>query len=953
VDSWGAGDPQMNEIINNSLIGLNKVGGVFYAYAASVFIQSALLVILLFVIDLLLRKRVRAVFRYCVWLLVLVKLILPPMLSLPTGIGYWAGDHLPTSNMAFDAVALEHARPSGEMPLVRPSENIAGDDSAIAPADSALTALTWQAVVFLMWLAGVLAFLAVLVQRIRFVRELVTASCPAGNDLTSLLEQCRRQTAVRRDIKLRLSEAVPSPAVCGLVRPTILMPSSLIEKLSPEGLRATLVHELAHITRGDLWVNSVQTFLQVVYFYNPFVWFANSIIRKVCEEAVDETVLVVLGGQAKNYSNTLIDIGETVFWKADLGLRLIGVAESKKALQWRIKHMLNRPIPKSSKLGVVGIAVLFVIAAVLLPMAKAEKSDQNSRTAPAASEAKPANSLHEASARGEIERVKALITDGAPINAKDEQGQTPLHRAAKLGRRAVVEYLLAQGADTNEAAPLHRAVAYGQKDVVEVLLNNGANVNAFDKGWTPLHYAAFYGYTELVALLIDNGADVNARMKSEQWKGWSALHMAGRFGGSIDVVEHLIDNGAEINSKDDKGNTPLHTATRWARRSEVVELLLNKGADVNARNNMGQTPLHVGPLRDIPLDVKKVQILMARGADVSAKDQNGRTPLHHAAGNGFVEIVQMMITAGADVNAKTNDGIVPIDEALRIPGTIQPRLGVRCRQLDVADLLLANGADFSSVHVAAYAGNLGRVKELVERNISVNVKHASNLMPLHTAASGGHKEVVAFLIAKGADVKAEGSGGRTPLHYAAIAGHSEVAELLIAHGAEVNAVKKEGDRTILHDAVFYSHTDVAKVILDNGADVNKRGDTNGRAPLHSAMDGGSIEMVKLLIDRGADVNPDAQYGATPLHRAVAYGHKKIAELLIAEGADVNARGRRLGNTPLDSAVRFNKKELAELLLAKGADINLPDNEGVTPLWRAKQNNYAEIVELLRKYGANE
>jgi len=263
--------------------------------------------------------------------------------------------------MAFHSVALEHAGPSGEMPRGRPAENIAGDDPAnyrtggSRSTGGSRTAPTWQAVVFLLWLAGVLAFLAVLIQRIRFVKGLVAASCPAGDELTGLLEQSRRRMAVRREINLRLSEAVPSPAVCGLLGPTVLMPTSLVEKLSPEGLRATLIHELAHIKRGDLWVNSVQTFLQVVYFYNPFVWFANSIIRKVCEEAVDETVLVALGGQAKDYSNTLIDIGETVFWKADLGLRLIGVAESKKALQWRIRHMLNRPIPKNSKLGALGI----------------------------------------------------------------------------------------------------------------------------------------------------------------------------------------------------------------------------------------------------------------------------------------------------------------------------------------------------------------------------------------------------------------------------------------------------------------------------------------------------------------------------------------------------------------------------------------------------------------------
>ena len=372
----------MTHVINNVLIGLNNLGRVFCNYAAGVFVQSALLVILLLVVDLLLRKRIRAVFRYCVWLLVLVKLILPPTLSLPTGIGYWFGDHLPAassiSDRAFDMARLERASPSGEMPQVRPARDLPDNDSSIMLAASALTPLTWQAVLFVLWIVGVLAFLTLLVQRVRFVRWLVATSNPAKEELLGLLEQCRRQIGVRWDIRLRISDTIPSPAVCGFFRPTVLIPATLVENLSPEGLRATLIHELAHIKRGDLWVNSVQTFLQVIYFYNPFVWFANAVIRRVCEEAVDETVLVTLGGQAGNYSNTLIDIGEMAFWRADLGLRLIGVAESKKALQWRIRHMLNRPIPKSAKIGVLGTIVIIVIAAVLLPMAKAVRETRNS-----------------------------------------------------------------------------------------------------------------------------------------------------------------------------------------------------------------------------------------------------------------------------------------------------------------------------------------------------------------------------------------------------------------------------------------------------------------------------------------------------------------------------------------------------------------------------------------------
>jgi Tol biopolymer transport system component len=238
-----------------------------------------------------------------------------------------------------------------------------------------------------LWLVGVLAFALLLAQRLRFVKGLVAASNPAGGDLLGLLEQCRRQMGVRRRVGLRTLDTVPSPAVCGLLRPIVLMPASLVEKLSPEGLRAALIHELAHIKRADLWVNAVQTFLQVVYFYNPFVWLANAIIRRTCEEAVDETVLVTLGGEAKNYSNTLIDIGEMAFWKADFGLRLIGVAESRKALQWRIKHMLTRPVPQSARIGALGMIAILVVAAVLLPMARAERASKTAAVAPSAASA--------------------------------------------------------------------------------------------------------------------------------------------------------------------------------------------------------------------------------------------------------------------------------------------------------------------------------------------------------------------------------------------------------------------------------------------------------------------------------------------------------------------------------------------------------------------------------------
>ena len=79
----------------NSLITfLNTTGKTFIDFSTPMLIQSSVLIIVLLALDMLLRKKVRAVFRYCIWMLVLVKLVLPTTLSSPTGLGYWFGDKI-------------------------------------------------------------------------------------------------------------------------------------------------------------------------------------------------------------------------------------------------------------------------------------------------------------------------------------------------------------------------------------------------------------------------------------------------------------------------------------------------------------------------------------------------------------------------------------------------------------------------------------------------------------------------------------------------------------------------------------------------------------------------------------------------------------------------------------------------------------------------------------------
>ncbi len=467
----------------------------------------------------------------------------------------------------------------------------------------------------------------------------------------------------------------------------------------------------------------------------------------------------------------------------------------------------------------------------------------------------PPLSLQEAAAIGDVNLVRTLIENGTDVDSiEDSYSKTALHRAAMSGHRDVVEFLLTKGADIDAkdysvASPLHRAAEKGHKEVAELLIAKGADVNAKNNdGQTPLHYAAASGRKDIAELLIAKGADVNA--------------------------------------KNDDDQTPVDVALSRIR-SEVVKLLIEKGADVSS--------IHLAAYLG---DAAKVMNFIEQGSDVNTKHQRGGTPLHYAAAAGSKEVSELLLARGADIKAKNNDGQTPIDVAFQ-----------RKRE-DIVGLLLEKGATISTIHLAAYVGDLAKVKAFIQEDIDVNTKYIR---------------------------------GRMPLHYAARQGHKEIVELLLAHGADVNLGDKYYNRTAAEFAMGRNHREIVELLVAKGADIS---------PLCLAAYKGNWAKVKSLIAGGADVNIRTPYGVTPLYEAALQGHKSIVQLLIDNGADVNAKDN-WDWTPLHSAAENGHRDVAELLIAKGADINARDGDSRTPFWYAQDEGHTEIVELLRKHGAKE
>ena len=175
--------------------------------------------------------------------------------------------------------------------------------------------------------------------------------------------------------------------------------------------------------------------------------------------------------------------------------------------------------------------------------------------------------LSEASANGHLAVVEVLLAHGADVHANDDLA---LSLASLYGEVAIVEVLLAHGADVHAAddVALRDASRYGRAAVVEVLLAHGADVHALNDA--ALVNATYNGHLAIVEALLAHGANVHAA-------GDKALVNAS-LEGHLAVVEVLLAHGADVHARDD-------AALRFASangRLAVVEVLLAHGANVHA-----------------------------------------------------------------------------------------------------------------------------------------------------------------------------------------------------------------------------------------------------------------------------------------------------------------------------------------------------------------------------------
>jgi len=265
-------------------------------------------------------------------------------------------------------------------------------------------------------------------------------------------------------------------------------------------------------------------------------------------------------------------------------------------------------------------------------------------------------------------------------------------------------------------------------------------------------------------------------------------------------------------------------------------------------------------------------------------------------------------------------------------------------------LFLTPALGASEIHDAALAGDMAKVKALLEKDPALlNAKGRNDKAPIHWAAQGGHLELVAFLIAKGAPVDSRNIKNETPLVYAAEGGFVDLVKFLMGKGADVN-VRSTDDAT----PVFYTRgahmAEVVKLLAAKGANVLEK-QRDGSTLLYSAAQNGSLELVKFLLDKGLPADAKNDSGETPLFWAVVSGNADVVKWLVSKGANPLEK-QSDGSTLLHMAAQRGSPELVKFLLAKGLPAGAKTDSGDTPLLYSVTNGNKEVTTLLLNAGAN-
>ena len=314
-------------------------------------VHISVLFVIIAVVCFVLRNKSAHV-RYLLWLLIIAKCLIPSVLTITLGI-------LPNNKTEHVVIATEQL---ASTPTVNDELN---QEVIVASQYLPTNNLSYQKWFAIFWIVGAMGMISVTIIKalrtnsiLRKNRDVLPGSLRVEVD--EMMAELTKKPACY------CIEGIGQPFVWGLFKGSIYLPEEFQSNTDHKHRRQVIMHELAHISRGDPIVNVLQVIGQVVFFFHPLVWIANRIIRAEREKCCDETAIAKLGTSPRDYGKAIVDtlVNE---YKSTLPVPSMAIAGPVKNIENRIKTIM-RPNKKFYKRpAAIVLASVLLLAVIAVP----------------------------------------------------------------------------------------------------------------------------------------------------------------------------------------------------------------------------------------------------------------------------------------------------------------------------------------------------------------------------------------------------------------------------------------------------------------------------------------------------------------------------------------------------------------------------------------------------------
>ncbi len=348
---------------------LNGLGHQLLASLGPLSIELAALALLVLAVGRVTRS---PALRHLLWLAVLVKPLVALVVSSPYTI---LAPLAPLAEPGWDAMA--HGR-------VEHLAALAPVGATTASTSAALTTAGWAA---LLWLVGAtLLTVRILVGFGILWRMRRQALVQRDGPLFAALRQARAALHYHPRAEVATSPSIRSPMVLGILRPFIVVPTDLLDRLGPGELSLVLMHELAHVRRCDNLALLLQRLIAAALFFHPAVWLGGRMLRREAERACDDLV-VCSTRRPEAYARglTLVAEGAALSNPPTRRIPVMSTfAATEPDLALRIRRTLGGGARRMGTRGrLLAATLLCPLAAVTMPSGGAADSGAASEPAPA------------------------------------------------------------------------------------------------------------------------------------------------------------------------------------------------------------------------------------------------------------------------------------------------------------------------------------------------------------------------------------------------------------------------------------------------------------------------------------------------------------------------------------------------------------------------------------------